>query len=40
MLLEKDPKDRPSVAEILKMKMVKDKMADFVKLRGHTLKAG
>ena len=40
MLLQKDPKDRPSVAEILKMKMVKDKMADFVAHRGHTLKAG
>jgi len=40
MLLEKDPKDRPSVAEILKMNIVKQKMAEFVAHKGQTLKAG
>jgi len=34
LLLEKDPKDRPSVAEILQMPMVKKKMAEFVKSKG------
>ena len=36
-LLEKDPKDRPSIAEILQMSIVKQKMADFVRQKGQTL---
>ena len=34
MLLEKDPKLRPSIAQILQMNMVKQKMSDFVKSKG------
>jgi hypothetical protein len=30
MLLEKDPKLRPSVAQIIQMNMVKAKMTEFV----------
>lgn len=38
LLLEKDPKDRPSIAEILQMPMVKQKMSDFVASKGLTVK--
>jgi hypothetical protein len=34
MLLEKDPRLRPSVAQILSMNLVKQKMAEFVKQKG------
>lgn len=37
MLLEKDPKLRPSVSEILKMDFIKQRMIDFVKNGGNTL---
>ena len=34
MLLEKDPKLRPSAAQILQMNMVKQKMLEFVEHKG------
>ena len=37
MLLEKDPKLRPSVAQILQMKLIKTKMREFVESKGKTL---
>lgn len=37
MLLEKDPKLRPSIAQIIQMNMVKLKMTEFVKAQGNTL---
>ena len=40
MLLEKDPKLRPSAAQILQMNMVKQKMLEFVEHKGQTLKQG
>ena len=40
MLLEKDPKLRPSVAQILKMNLIKTKMREFVESKGKTLEQG
>ena len=40
MLLEKDPKLRPSVAQIIQMNMVKAKMTEFVTAQGSTLQRG
>jgi hypothetical protein len=40
MLLEKDPKLRPSVAQILKMNLIKTKMREFVESKGKTLEKG
>jgi len=40
LLLTKDPKNRPSVVQILKMDIVRQKMADFVKSKGTTLFEG
>lgn len=37
MLLEKKPENRPSVADILQMDIVKKKMIEFVKSKGQTL---
>lgn len=34
MLLEKKPENRPSVADILQMDIVKKKMLEFVKSKG------
>ena len=39
MLLEKDPNNRPSIADFLGLKMVKQKMEEFVKNRGKNLTA-
>jgi len=38
MLLKKDPKERPSIAQILQMPMVKKKMSEFVAAKGQNLK--
>jgi len=40
MLLEKQPINRPSVADILQMDIVKKKMIEFVKSKGQTLQGG
>ena len=40
MLLEKQPENRPSVAEILQMDVIKKKMIEFVKSKGQTLQGG
>ena len=40
LLLDKDPKLRPSVAQILKMNLIKTKMKEFVESKGKTLEQG
>lgn len=38
LLLEKDPKDRPSIAQILQMPIVKQKMGEFVASKGQAVR--
>ena len=38
LLLEKDPKDRPSIAQILQMPIVKQKMNEFVASKGQAVR--
>jgi len=39
LLLKKDPKERPSIADFLHMPSVKKMMSDYVATKGQTLKA-